>query len=102
LALGGGAFMDPGTRAKLKEQALTIWLRAELDTLVARTARKRGTRPLLAQGDPREILGRLMDQRHPVYAEADHVVDTGEQPAEVVVGRIVDLLRAAAPPGAAQ
>lgn len=95
LALGGGAFMDPGTRAKLKERALTIWLRAHLDTLVARTARKRGTRPLLAQGDPREILGRLIEQRHPVYAEADHVVDTGEQPAEAVVERIVALLRAA-------
>lgn len=93
LALGGGAFMDPATRAKLKERALTIWLRAQLDTLVARTARKRGTRPLLAEGDPREILGRLMEQRHPVYAEADHVVDTGDQPAEAVVERIVALLR---------
>ena len=92
LALGGGAFIDPQTRKLVKERATCVWLRADLDTLVARTSRKRGTRPLLAAGDPRAILEQLMEARHPIYAEADITVDTGEHPAEVVVERITELL----------
>lgn len=94
LALGGGAFIDSATRARLKERSLTVWLRAELDTLLHRTARKRGTRPLLLQGDPREVLARLIEQRYPIYAQADRVVDTAEQGPDVIVGEIVAMLRA--------
>lgn len=94
LALGGGAFIDPATRARVKASARSVWLRADLDTLVARTARKRGARPLLAGGDPREILGRLMDERYPVYAEADHAVETANEGPEAATWRIVALLRA--------
>ena len=46
LALGGGAFIDQQTRSRVKQRAISIWLRADLDTLVARTARKRSTRPI--------------------------------------------------------
>ena len=56
LALGGGAFIDPETRARVKARGVSVWLRADLETLVARTMRKRGTRPLLEHGDPRDIL----------------------------------------------
>lgn len=76
LAAGGGAFMDPGTRALIRAQAISVWLRADLETLVART-KGRTHRPLLNSGDARETLTRLMDQRYPVYAEADITVDTG-------------------------
>jgi shikimate kinase len=96
LALGGGAFIDPGTRARLKERALTVWLRAELDTLLQRTARKRGSRPLLMKGEPREVLGQLIQRRYPVYAEADRVVDTGDQSPDVIVNAIMAMLRAEA------
>jgi shikimate kinase len=101
LALGGGAFIDPQTRDHVKRRALSVWLRADLDTLVGRTMRKKGTRPLLAQGDPRAVLAQLMERRHPIYAEADHVVDSDEQPAESVVARILMLLRADAAVAAA-
>jgi shikimate kinase len=94
LALGGGAFVDPATRARVKARALSIWLRADLDTLVARTARKRGTRPLLLQGDPREVLARLLEQRYPIYAEAEQVLDSADQPPEALVARIIELLKA--------
>lgn len=94
LALGGGAFIDPLTRGHLKRRALSIWLRADLDTLLGRTMRKKGTRPLLEKGDPRAILAQLMERRYPVYAEADHAVESDEQPPENVVARIIDLLRA--------
>ncbi len=91
LALGGGAFMDPGTRALLKKDATTIWLRADLQTLVDRTQRRRGLRPLLMQDDPAVVLETLMAKRSPIYAEADHVVDTGKDRLEVVVMTICNL-----------
>jgi shikimate kinase len=96
LALGGGAFIDPDTRARVAERAISIWLRADLETLMARTARKRGTRPLLEQGDPREILAGLMEQRYPIYAEADFTVDSQTEPHEAVVERILAMIGPAA------
>ncbi len=76
LAAGGGAFMDENTRALIHARAISVWLRADLETLVART-KGRTHRPLLNTGDARETLTRLMDQRYPVYAQADITVDTG-------------------------
>lgn len=90
LALGGGAFVDPETRRRVKQAAVSVWLRADLDTLLARTLRKKGSRPLLDRGtDPRDVLARLMEARHPIYAEADHTVDTASEPHEAVVERIL-------------
>lgn len=93
LATGGGAFMDEGTRAKIKERGLSVWLRADLDTLVRRTAR-RGNRPLLNAGDPRDVLGKLMARRYPVYAEADVTVDSLDAPPESTTARVIEALRA--------
>jgi shikimate kinase len=93
LATGGGAFMDAATRAVIRQNAWSVWLRANLDTLVERTGRRRG-RPLLEQGDPRAVLSALMDARYPVYAEAEVVVESGEGPHEDVVEAIVRALRA--------
>jgi shikimate kinase len=90
LATGGGAFMDADTRALIASRAVSVWLRADLETLVQRTGRS-SHRPLLRNGDPREILARLMEQRYPVYAQADIVVQSDDRPAE----RTVDLVIAA-------
>ena len=95
LALGGGAFMDPDTRTRIAERAVSVWLRADLETLVARTSRKRGTRPLLERGDPHEILAGLMRDRYPVYALADYTVDSQVEPHESVVERIVTMIEPA-------
>jgi shikimate kinase len=91
LALGGGAFMDPETRGLVRARALSIWLSAGLDALVRRTAR-RGSRPLLAKGDPAATLAQLLEQRGPVYAQADIVVDSGTGPLNAVVARVLDAL----------
>ena len=91
LATGGGAFMDPETRARVRARAVSVWLRADLEVLIRRVAR-RSNRPLLKQGSPREVLERLMALRHPVYGEADLVVDTDDSPAEATVERVVDAL----------
>lgn len=93
LAAGGGAFMDPGTRSLVKERGLSLWLRADLELLLKRTA-GRDHRPLLKTGDPREILGRLIEQRYPVYAEADLIVDSADQPADVTVDAVQAALTA--------
>ena len=96
LALGGGAFIDPETRARVAARAVSVWLRADLETLVARTARKRGTRPLLERGDPHEILAALMRERYPIYAEADHTVNSHVEPHELVIERIMAMVEPSA------
>jgi shikimate kinase len=75
LATGGGAFMDPETRALIDETAVSVWLRADLELLLQRTI-GRTHRPLLNRGDPRETLARLIEERYPVYALADVQVDS--------------------------
>ena len=92
LSTGGGAYMDPETRALMRAKAITVWLRADLDVLHDRV-KKRTHRPLLHGGDPREILERLMSQRYPVYAEADLVVDSSAQPADITTDQVLDALR---------
>lgn len=92
LSTGGGAYIDPETRTLMRDKALTVWLRAELDVLFDRV-KKRAHRPLLRQGDPREILGRLMDQRYPIYAEADLVVESTAQPADRTTEQVIEALR---------
>src|SRR3954465_6575311 len=69
LSTGGGAFMDAAIRARIKEVAIAVWLRADPERLVKRVSR-RNNRPLLKQGNPRETLARLMDLRYPLYAQA--------------------------------
>jgi shikimate kinase len=94
LALGGGAFIDPRTRAALAGRTVTIWLKADLETLVGRTAKKRASRPLLMQGDPQAILADLMARRYPIYALADHTVVTGDQPLDDIAETLMRLLQA--------
>lgn len=91
LATGGGAFVNPETRKRIKETGLSIWLKADLDVLLKRCL-KRSNRPLLKQDDPREVLRKLQEVREPIYAEADCVVQSGDGPHEVVVEEIVTLL----------
>ncbi len=92
LATGGGAFMDAETRKLIRERGISVWLRADLDLLLRRTAR-RNNRPLLKRGDPRAILEHLIEERYPVYAEADVVVDSVDGPPELTLARVLDGLR---------
>jgi shikimate kinase len=93
LATGGGAFMDPETRSRIGDHGVSVWLRADLDVLVKRIGR-RGGRPLLKDGDPRDILKDLMETRDPFYAQADIAVDTGDEPPDATVDEIVVALEA--------
>lgn len=93
LATGGGAFMNAETRERIAASSLSIWLRADLDTLMMRVAR-RETRPLLKSPDPRGVMERLIAERHPVYALADIVVDSRDVAHDVMVEDIVRALQA--------
>ena len=91
MATGGGAFVDPTTRERIKAGAFSIWLRAPVSLLVARVGR-RETRPLLRDGDPYEILSGLLAQREPFYAQADLILDCEDGPHAAAVDRIVAAL----------
>lgn len=91
IATGGGAFMTESTRTLIKEQATTLWLKADLDLLVRRTA-GRTHRPLLNRGNPRQVLADLIDRRYPVYAQADVVVEVSDENPDVTTQRVRDAL----------
>ena len=91
LATGGGAFMDVETRTLIKEKGISIWLKANIELLLARTARK-NNRPLLKKGDPRQTLERLLTEREPLYAEADVTVISDERPTDDTVDLVLSAL----------
>ncbi len=92
IATGGGAFIQEPVRTLVKEKALSVWLRAELDVLLERVSRKRN-RPLLERGDKADILRQLMEVRYPIYAEADVTVDSNPGPHIAVVDQIIETLK---------
>lgn len=92
LAAGGGAFMDPDTRKLILSEALSVWLRADLDTLCART-KGRTHRPLLNSGSAETTLKNLIDERYPIYAKADVTVDTGHDTPNATCERVLEALR---------
>jgi shikimate kinase len=93
IALGGGAFVDPETRARIKEKGVSVWLQADVDTLVKRVSR-RDTRPLLRDQDPRSVLQRLLEARTPAYAEADIHVDASAGSHQTTLDLIMRALEA--------
>lgn len=93
LATGGGAFVQPDTRALILERGVAVWLDSDLKTLVERVGR-RDTRPLLREGDPKEIVARLKAAREPAYAEAPIKVMSDTGPHGEAVGRILQALDA--------
>lgn len=91
LATGGGAFMSEATRAEIAELGLSIWLKVDFDTVMARV-RRRSTRPLLQNPDPEGTMRKLMADREPVYAKAALTVTSKDVPHEAVVDQIVATL----------
>lgn len=102
LATGGGAYMDDITRATMKASTFTIWLKAPVEILIGRVKKRQGTdknadgqgqtRPLLANDDLRGTLERLLAQREPVYAQADMVLESADEPHIVLLDKIVAAL----------
>jgi shikimate kinase len=93
LATGGGAFAQPETRALIRQKAITVWLKADLDVLARRVAR-RDHRPLLIGKDPMEVLEAHARDRYPSFAMADAVVETSDGPHHLAVAAILKALAA--------
>ncbi len=91
LSTGGGAFMNAQTREAIAGHGVSVWLKAELDLLMDRVAKKQN-RPLLKNPDPRAVLERLMGERYPVYATADLTVPTRDERKEVIAAEVLEAL----------
>jgi shikimate kinase len=91
LATGGGAFVNPETRARIHDKGISVWLKADMDVLTRRL-RRRSDRPLLKTADPATTLTDLLAAREPIYSEADLAVVSRDVPHEIIVEEIVTLL----------
>jgi shikimate kinase len=92
LASGGGAVMNPDTRAAIKARGISVWLKAEIDVLLRRVAKRKSERPMLQTDDPSETLRQLLIVREPVYAQADLTVQSREGPHDAIVSEIMQAL----------
>jgi shikimate kinase len=92
LATGGGAFIDDETRRLINERAISVWLKADVEVLAKRVAR-RDTRPLLSGKDPLEVLRAHALARYDVYALADIVVETGDTAHQSAVDAVIAALK---------
>ncbi len=88
IATGGGAFVNPDTRALILAEATAVWLDADIDVLVERV-RRRDSRPLLHGRDAHEVLGELARVRNPLYAAAHIRVFSNRAPHDVTVAAIL-------------
>ena len=91
LSLGGGAFTDPETRTRIKQQALSVWIQVDRELLIKRVLRH-GNRPLLKGGDPKEKLEKILSEREPIYAEADLTVLCDDRPIKENAQQIADAI----------
>jgi shikimate kinase len=91
LATGGGAYMNPETRAKIASRGVSVWLKADHETLMRRV-RRRSHRPLLANPDPEGTMRRLIAERYPIYSEANVTVESHDMPHDRVVSEVMSAI----------
>jgi shikimate kinase len=91
LATGGGAFMREETRSRIRRQAVSVWLKADAD-IIMRRVKRRADRPLLQTADPAATVGRLIDEREPIYQHADLTIWSRDVPHEKIVDECIHAL----------
>lgn len=91
LATGGGAYMSEATRAAIADKAVSVWLKADFELLMKRV-RKRSNRPLLQTDDPEAVMHKLINERYPVYAGSDIVVESKDVPHDHIVAACIETL----------
>jgi shikimate kinase len=93
IATGGGAFMREETRNRIRDRAVSIWLKADAD-IIMRRVKRRADRPLLQTADPAATVGRLIEEREPVYQRANLTIWSRDVPHEKIVDECIDALHA--------
>jgi shikimate kinase len=88
VATGNFSFVRDNTRALIKEKAISVWLKADLQTLLLRVTCRKG-RPLLEVGKEEETLSKMMEEYYPIFENADVCVKTYDEPANVTVDRTI-------------
>ena len=88
LATGGGAFMREDTRNRIRDKAISMWLKADADVILRRVKR-RADRPLLQNADPAAVIARLIAARHPFYEQTDILIDSRDVPHDRIVDECV-------------
>ena len=91
LATGGGAFMREETRNRIRDKAVSIWLKADAD-IIMRRVKRRADRPLLQTADPAATVGRLIEEREPIYQHADLTIWSRDVPHEKIVDECIHAL----------
>jgi shikimate kinase len=91
IATGGGAFMREDTRGRIRGKAVSVWLKADAD-IIMRRVKRRADRPLLQTADPAATVGRLIDEREPIYQHADLTILSREVPHEKIVDECIEAL----------
>jgi shikimate kinase len=91
IATGGGAFMREETRGRVRDKAVSIWLKADAEVIMKRV-RRRSDRPLLQNADPEGTVSRLLGEREPVYATADLTILSRDVPHDKIVDECLDAL----------
>jgi shikimate kinase len=91
MATGGGAFMREETRNRIHDRAVSIWLKADAD-IIMRRVKRRVDRPLLQTADPAATVGRLIEEREPIYQHADLTIWSRDVPHEKIVDECIDAL----------
>jgi shikimate kinase len=91
LATGGGSFMREETRNRIRDKAVSIWLKADAD-IIMRRVKRRADRPLLQTADPAATVERLIGEREPVYQSADLTIWSRDVPHEKIVDECVEAL----------
>lgn len=93
IATGGGAFMREETRNRIRDKAVSLWLKADIDVIMKRV-RRRADRPLLQTPDPEATVSRLLEAREPFYRSADLTIASRDVPHDRIVDECIDALRA--------
>ena len=93
LATGGGAFLREETRERISRKAISVWLKADVDTIMRRVKR-RADRPLLQTADPAGTVERLVGEREPFYQAADLTIASREVPHDKIVDECIEALHA--------
>ncbi len=93
IATGGGAFLREQTRSRIRDKAVSIWLKADAD-IILRRVKRRADRPLLQTADPAATIGRLIEEREPFYRHADLTIWSRDVPHEKIVDECIEALHA--------
>jgi shikimate kinase len=91
LSTGGGAFINEETRQGIQARGISVWLKADLSLLMKRVM-KRADRPLLQSENPEAVMQKLMDQRYPIYATADVIVESRDVQHTQMVNEVIKVL----------